>query len=135
MACKRARATLDSIIPRNLDTKDVVPQDNKDEALPPAVPAPVSSAHVSFSLLLAYALPRYRHAAPSGPWPWMDFNHVDISSPSTAVTNVATNVATDKSDATTAVTDGPQPLQSGWSTLRTCSGTGLQIKYSVVRCS
>jgi hypothetical protein len=24
-------------------------------------------------------LPRYRHAAPSGPWPWMDFSNVDIS--------------------------------------------------------
>jgi hypothetical protein len=24
-------------------------------------------------------LPRYRHATPSGPWPWMDFSNVDIS--------------------------------------------------------
>jgi hypothetical protein len=24
-------------------------------------------------------LPRYRHAAPSGPWSWMDFSNVDIS--------------------------------------------------------
>jgi len=40
MAFKRARVTLDSMILRNLDTKDVVPQDNNDEALPPAVPAP-----------------------------------------------------------------------------------------------
>ena len=73
----------------------------------------MSSVHVSFSLLLAYALPRYRQAAPSGPWPWMDFSHVDITSASTAVTTAATDIDTDKSDATSAVTDGPQPLQSG----------------------
>ncbi|KAJ8580628.1 hypothetical protein M405DRAFT_33742 [Rhizopogon salebrosus TDB-379] len=24
-------------------------------------------------------LPRYRHAAPSGPWPWMDFSNIDVS--------------------------------------------------------
>jgi len=38
MGFKRARVTLDSITMRNLD--DVLPQDSKDEALPPAVPAP-----------------------------------------------------------------------------------------------
>jgi len=71
-------------------------------------------------------LPRYRHAAPSGPWPWMDFSHVDVTSPSTAVTTVttaATHVATDESDATTAVTDAsaatkwsgyPQNLFGNW---------------------
>jgi len=37
MGFKRVRVTLDSITMRNLD---VLPQDNKDEALPPAVPAP-----------------------------------------------------------------------------------------------
>jgi len=39
-------------------------------------------------------LPRYRHAAPSGPWPWMDFSHVDVTSPSTAVATVATDAST-----------------------------------------
>ena len=40
MAFKRAQGTSDSTVLRNLDTKDAVPQDNKGEALPPAVPAP-----------------------------------------------------------------------------------------------
>ena len=26
---------------------------------------------------------RYRHAAPSGPWPWMDFKHIDATTPAT----------------------------------------------------
>jgi len=56
----------------------------------------------------------------------MDFSHVDVTSPSTAVTTVttaATHVATDESDATTAVTDAsaatkwsgyPQNLFGNW---------------------
>jgi hypothetical protein len=64
------------------------------------------------------ALPRYRHAAPSGPWPWMDFSHVDVTSASTAVTTVATvatDVATDESDARTTVTDTSTATQPDWS--------------------
>ncbi|KAG1883344.1 hypothetical protein F4604DRAFT_285195 [Suillus subluteus] len=41
---------------RHDDSKDIPLKDGKT-AMPPAVPAPP-----------------YRHAAPSGPWPWMDFN-------------------------------------------------------------
>ncbi|KAG1814731.1 uncharacterized protein BJ212DRAFT_1481921 [Suillus subaureus] len=50
------------------DSRDVALQNLEDNntAMPPAVPAPP-----------------YRHAAPSGPWPWMDFD-VD-STPSTTV--------------------------------------------------
>jgi hypothetical protein len=43
----------------------------------------------------------------------MDFSHVDITSPSTAVTIVTTDVATDESDTTTAVTDASTATQ--WS--------------------
>ncbi|KAG1883345.1 hypothetical protein F4604DRAFT_1920551 [Suillus subluteus] len=44
---------------RHDDSEDIALQNLKDgkTAMPPAVPAPP-----------------YRHAAPSGPWPWMDFN-------------------------------------------------------------
>ncbi|KAG1736655.1 uncharacterized protein EDB91DRAFT_1142006 [Suillus paluster] len=48
---------------RQDDSKDVPLEDLKDTALPPAVPAPP-----------------YRHAAPSGPWPWMDVNAVVFKS-------------------------------------------------------
>ncbi|OAX32053.1 hypothetical protein K503DRAFT_852217 [Rhizopogon vinicolor AM-OR11-026] len=36
-------------------------------------------------LLLLTDAPSYRHASPSGPWPWMDFRNVDVT---TAVRNV-----------------------------------------------
>ncbi|KAG0699510.1 hypothetical protein DFH29DRAFT_44556 [Suillus ampliporus] len=49
------------------NSEDVAPQDLKDTALPPAVPAPP-----------------YRHAAPSGPWPWMDLN-VDFTDSTTVI--------------------------------------------------
>ncbi|KAG0699512.1 hypothetical protein DFH29DRAFT_1001932 [Suillus ampliporus] len=51
------------------DSEDatVALQDLKDTALPPAVPAPP-----------------YRHAAPSGPWPWMDLN-VDFTDSTTVI--------------------------------------------------
>ncbi|KAG1767123.1 hypothetical protein EDD22DRAFT_327562 [Suillus occidentalis] len=54
---------------RNDDSDDLALQHLKDgnTALPPAVPAPP-----------------YRHAAPSGPWPWMDFD-VETSSSTTAI--------------------------------------------------
>jgi len=93
------------------------------------------------------ALPRYRiHAAPSGPWPWIDFSNVDIPAPSTAVTTVAADVATDKPDATTAVTDAstatkwsgyPQNLFGNWTPdqvqrsqmLKKCSKNQSSIIY------
>ncbi|KAG2130887.1 hypothetical protein DEU56DRAFT_740368, partial [Suillus clintonianus] len=47
--------------------------------------APVISFHVLLSLfLLTDAPPRYRHAAPSGPWPWMDFD-VEVKASTTAI--------------------------------------------------
>jgi len=84
------------------------------------------------------ALPRYRHAAPSGPWPWMDFSHVDVTSPSIAVTTVAAGVATDESDAMTAVTDAstaphwsgyPQNLFGNW------TPTQVDRSQMLARCS
>jgi len=42
----------------------------------------VSMSSVLLSLTDA---PSYRHASPSGPWPWMDFRNVDVT---TAVRNV-----------------------------------------------
>jgi hypothetical protein len=79
----------------------------------------------------------------------MDFSHIDITSPSTAVTTVttvATDVATDESDATTAVTDAstatqwsgyPQNLFGNWTPdqvkrsqmLRKCSKNHSSIIY------
>jgi len=64
------------------------------------------------------ALPRYRLSAPSGPWPWMDFSHVDATTASTVVrtvATVATNVATDESGARTTVTDASTATQPEWS--------------------
>ncbi|KAJ8586909.1 hypothetical protein M405DRAFT_883012, partial [Rhizopogon salebrosus TDB-379] len=65
MAVSKARATWDSLRVRRGDSKDIAFQDLKPNAdtstaLPPSVPAPP-----------------YRHAAPSGPWPWMDFSKID----------------------------------------------------------
>jgi len=45
---------------------------------------------VSFLSLPTDALPRYRHAAPSGPWPWMDFKYIDDKAS-------ASNIQIDKS--------------------------------------
>ncbi|KAG1736654.1 uncharacterized protein EDB91DRAFT_1141995 [Suillus paluster] len=59
MAVKTLKAAINRV--RQDDSKDVPLEDLKDTALPPAVPAPP-----------------YRHAAPSGPWPWMDVNAVDF---------------------------------------------------------
>ncbi|KAG1736667.1 uncharacterized protein EDB91DRAFT_1055551, partial [Suillus paluster] len=48
---------------------------------------PVSFVHVLFPTLYSPtdALTRYRHAAPSGPWPWMDLNNVN---PTTSRTDI-----------------------------------------------
>ena len=80
-----------------------------------------------FLVLLAYTLPRYRHAAPSGPWPWMDFSHVDVTSPSTAVTTVATDGATNKSDATTVATDVATTMSDASTTV---TDTSTATKWS-----
>ncbi|KAG1837319.1 hypothetical protein DFJ58DRAFT_669005 [Suillus subalutaceus] len=46
---------------------------------------PAVSSVLLFSLFLPTdALPRYRHAAPSGPWPWMDFE-ADSTTPTTSI--------------------------------------------------
>ncbi|KAG1736662.1 uncharacterized protein EDB91DRAFT_1142013, partial [Suillus paluster] len=50
------------------DSKDVPLEDLKDTALPPAVPAPP-----------------YQHAAPSGPWPWMDVNAINFKTSPTVI--------------------------------------------------
>ncbi|KAJ8584948.1 hypothetical protein M405DRAFT_825860, partial [Rhizopogon salebrosus TDB-379] len=65
MGVSKARTTWDSLRVRRGDSKDIAFQDLKPNvdtrtALPPSVPAPP-----------------YRHAAPSGPWPWMDFSKID----------------------------------------------------------
>ncbi|KAJ8593415.1 hypothetical protein M405DRAFT_879332, partial [Rhizopogon salebrosus TDB-379] len=66
MAVSKARANWDSLRMRRRNSKDIALQDlrpNVDTTgtvLPPSVPAPP-----------------YRHAAPSGPWPWMDFSKID----------------------------------------------------------
>ena len=80
-------------------------------------------------------LPRYRHAAPSGPWPWMDFSHIDVTSASTAV---ATDVATDESDDTTAVTDASTATQwSGYPQNLFGNWTPTQVERSqmLAKCS
>jgi spore germination protein GerM len=63
------------------------------------------------------ALPRYRHAAPSGPWPWMDFSHADVTTASTAITTVAT-VATAVTNASIATewSGYPQNRFGNWTT-------------------
>jgi len=83
-------------------------------------------------------LPRYRHGAPSGPWPWMDFSHVDVTSPSTALATVATDVATDESGATTAVTDASTATEwSGYPQNRFGNWTPTQVQRSqmLAKCS
>jgi hypothetical protein len=67
MAAVRALATAFKV--RHDGSEDVALQNTKDSntALPPSVPAPP-----------------YRHAAPSGPWPWMDFD-VDSSASTTVI--------------------------------------------------
>jgi hypothetical protein len=67
MSAVRALATAFKV--RHDGSEDVALQNTKDSntALPPSVPAPP-----------------YRHAAPSGPWPWMDFD-VDSSASTTVI--------------------------------------------------
>jgi hypothetical protein len=55
-------------------------------------------------------LPRYRHAAPSGPWPWMDFSNVNVS---TATNDVPKSVCSEKAQDMTWL-DYPQETFKNW---------------------
>ncbi|OAX37823.1 hypothetical protein K503DRAFT_866597 [Rhizopogon vinicolor AM-OR11-026] len=50
-------------------------------------------------------LPGHRHAAPSGPWPWIDFSTVDDTTAISDATVVMTDVTTATADTTVVMTD------------------------------
>ncbi|OAX34434.1 hypothetical protein K503DRAFT_774540 [Rhizopogon vinicolor AM-OR11-026] len=128
MAVKKVLTTaVEAMKSRRGESKGVAFPDDKpdDEAVPPAVPAPP-----------------YRHAAPSGPWPWMDFN--DLAVAPTAVTTVMTSktdVATVTTEATTdapnATTHDPSCEWSGYPQNLFGNWTPDQVKRSqmLIKCS
>jgi hypothetical protein len=68
-------------------------------------------------LLTNAELLRYRHAAPSGPWPWMDFDKVDRVATVTTDVTVVTSAApaTPTTDIPLAFWPGyPQKLFGNW---------------------
>jgi hypothetical protein len=54
-----------------------------------------------FLLFPADIPPSYRHASPSGPWPWMDFSNIKFGAAMTEFTVITTE------DRMTATTNGP----------------------------